>query len=123
MANRPIASMLLVAALSAALLQGSDALVPLYVRDVLDQDPTNSVYIFILSGVGFFVGAAISPRLIHAFGERRVAVCSLLLMAVSIVLFCDDRAGGDPARPISPFRLMNLFFDTQTSAMPCWRPA
>ncbi len=115
MANRPIASMLLVAALSAALLHGQDALIPLYVRDVLDQDPTNSVYIFILSGVGFFVGAAISPRVIHAYGERRVAVCSLLLMAVSIALLGVIELVATPLSYLSPFRLMNIFFDTQIS--------
>jgi MFS family permease len=115
MANRPIASMLLVAALSAALLHGQDALIPLYVRDVLDQDPTNSVYIFILSGVGFFVGAAISPRVIHAYGERRVAVCSLLLMAVSISLLGVIELVATPLSYLSPFRLLNTFFDTQLS--------
>lgn len=115
MANRPVASMLLVAALSAALLQGVTALVPLYVRDVLDADPTNSVYIFVLSGVGFFVGAAFSPRLIERFGERRVAVVSLAMMAISILLLSMIDLVATPLSYISPLRLLNIFFDTNLS--------
>lgn len=115
MANRPIASMLLVGAFAAALLNGVTALVPLFVRDVLHQDPTNSVYIFILSGVGFFVGAAISPKVIGKFGERRVAVSSLLLMAVSIVLLSMIDAVDKPLALISPLRLVHLFSDTHMS--------
>ena len=109
MANRPVASMILVGALSAALLHGVSALIPLYVRDVLDSDPTNSVYIFILSGVGFFVGAFISPKLIHSFGERRVAVWSFVLMAVSLTLFAFISQLATPLAFLSPLRLLNLF--------------
>ena len=115
MANQPIASMLLVGALSASLLQGVTALVPIFVRDVLDQDPTNSVYIFILSGVGFFVGASISPKVIGRFGERRVAVWSLLLMAVSVALFSMIKLLDEPLAVISPLRLVNLFTDADLS--------
>lgn len=115
MANRPVASMLLVAALSAALLHGVSALIPLFVRDVLDQDPTNSVYIFFLSGVGFFVGAALSPKLIRAYGERRVAVWSLLLMAVSITLLGVIELVATPLSYLSPFQLLNIFFDAEIS--------
>jgi len=115
MANRPIASMLLVGALSASLLQGVTALVPIFVRDVLDEDPTNSVYIFILSGVGFFVGASISPKLIRRFGERRVAVWSLVLMAVSVALLSMINVLDGPLAVISPLRLVNLFTDADLS--------
>jgi len=115
MANRPIASMLLVGALSASLLQGVTALVPIFVRDVLVEDPTNSVYIFILSGVGFFVGASISPKLVKRFTERRVAVWSLALMAVSVILFSMIKALDKPLAVISPLRLVNLFTDANLS--------
>lgn len=115
MANRPVASMLLVAALSASLLQGVTALVPLFVKDVLDSDPTNSVYIFFLSGVGFFVGAAFSPKLIRKFGERRVAVTSLLLMAVSVILLAFIEAVAKPLALLNPFQLTNLLDLTDMS--------
>ncbi len=115
MANRPVASMLLVAALSASLLHGVTALVPLFVRDVLDSDPANSVYIFFLSGVGFFVGAAISPRLIRVYGERRVAVVSLVLMATSIILLAFIDAVAKPLSFLNPFQLTNYFDLTDMS--------
>jgi MFS family permease len=115
MANRPVASMMLVAVLSAALLQSVTALIPLFVRDVLDVDPTNSVYVFILSGVGFFVGAAISPMLIKKFGERHVAIWSLVVMAVSFALFSAIDLVDKPLATISPLRLANIFLDADLS--------
>ena len=115
MANRPVASMLLVGALGASLLQGVTALVPIYVRDVLAEDPTNSVYIFILSGVGFFVAAAISPKLIKWLGERRTAFWSLILMAVSVALLSMIKALDQPLAVIRPLRLVNLFTDAKLS--------
>jgi MFS family permease len=115
MANRPVGSMLLVAVLSAALLQSVTALVPLFVRDVLEVDPTNSVYVFILSGAGFFVGAAISPKLIKKFGERHVAIWSLVVMAVSFALFSVIELIDKPLAAVSPLRLANLFLDTNLS--------
>ena len=115
LANQTLASMLLVGALSAALLQGVTALVPIYVRDVLFQDPTNSVYIFILSGAGFFVGASISPKIIRLYGERKVAVWSLLMMSVSVMLLSVIKIVDGPLALISPLQLVNLFTDTDLS--------
>lgn len=115
MAHRSVASMLLVAALSAALLHGVTALLPVFVRDVLDQDPANAVYIFFLSGIGFFVGAAISPKLLRQFGERRMAVASILLMAVSFALFGIIDWIAVPVAFISPLRLANYFLDSNLS--------
>ena len=115
MANRTISSMVLVGALSASLLQGVTALVPIYVRDILHEDPTNSIYIFILSGVGFFVAAACSPNLINRFGERRLAVWSLILMAVSVTLFSMITTLAKPLAIVSPLRLVNLFSDATLS--------
>jgi MFS family permease len=108
-ANRPVASMLLVGALSAALLHGVTTLVPIFVRDVLKADPTNSVYIFFLSGVGFFVGAFIAPSLLARYGERQVAIGSFLLMAVSVILLGFVDAVATPFAFISPLRLLSLF--------------
>ncbi len=111
MANRSIASMLLVGAFSASLLQGVTALIPVFVRDVLDEDPTNSVYIFILSGVAFFVAAAVSPKLIKRFGERKTAFWSLVLMAGSVILLSMIHLVDGPLAVISPLRLVNVFIE------------
>lgn len=56
MAHRPVASMLLVGILCAALFEGLNSLIPVYVREVLHEDPANSIYIFAPAGIGYLVG-------------------------------------------------------------------
>ena len=70
MDHRPVASMLLVGILCAALFEGINSLLPVYVREVLNEDPANSIYIFAPAGIGYLIGAVGGPRLIHRFGER-----------------------------------------------------
>jgi MFS family permease len=114
-ANRPIASMLLVGGLSGALYQGINTLFPVYVREVLHQDPTNSIYIFAPSGVGYLIGAFGSPFFIRWFGERRVAVWSLALMALGMTLLGSIGLVAEPLAVISPLRLVNLISGVQLS--------
>lgn len=111
MANRPVASMLLVGGLSSALYQGINTLFPVYVREVLHADPTNSIYIYAPSGFGYLIGAFGSPYFIRWFGERRVAVWSLGLMALGMVMlgFIDFFAPW--LAVISPLRIVNLVAD------------
>lgn len=111
MANRPVASMLLVGGLSGALYQGINTLFPVYVREVLHADPVNSIYIFAPSGVGFLIGALGSPLFIRWFGERRVAVGSLVLMVIGMMMlgFIDVFAPWLAA--VSPLRIANLVAD------------
>ena len=115
MANRPVASMLLVGGLSAALYQGINTLFPVYVRAVLHQDPTNSIYIFAPSGVGYLIGAFGSPFFIRWFGERRVAIWSLVLMAIGMVLLGMINLVAEPLAVISPLRLVNAVTDAHLS--------
>ena len=58
--------------LCAALFEGINSLLPVYVREVLDENPANSIYIFAPAGIGYLIGAVGGPRLIHRFGERRL---------------------------------------------------
>ncbi len=115
MANRPIASMLLVGGLAGALYQGINTLVPVYVREVLHQDPTNSIYIMAPSGVGYLIGAFGSPFFIRWFGERRVAVWSLVLMAVGMFLLGSIGLVAGPLAAISPLRLVTEITGVQLS--------
>ncbi len=111
MANRPIGSMLLVGGLSTALYQGINTLFPVYVREVLHADPTNSIYIFAPSGVGYLIGAFGSPFFIRWFGERRIAVGSLVLMAAGMVMLGFIQLFAPTLAQISPLRVVNLFVD------------
>lgn len=115
MTNRAVASMLLVGGLAAALYQGINTLFPVYVREVLHQDPTNSIYIFAPSGVGYLIGAFGSPYLIRRFGERHVAVGSLALMAVGMVMLGFIQVFAPALAVISPLRVINDFTDAHLS--------
>jgi MFS family permease len=115
MANRPVASMLLVGGLSGALYQGINTLFPVYVREVLHADPTNSIYIFAPAGVGYLIGAFGSPFFIRWFGERRVAVWSLALMAVGMVLLGFIGFFAPWLADVSPLRIVNLVADPPLS--------
>jgi MFS family permease len=109
MSHRPVASMLLVGILCAALFEGINSLLPVYVREVLDENPANSVYIFAPAGIGYLIGAIGGPRLIHRFGERRLAVISLVIMIVgAFLLGAIDTVAPFFAR-FSPLRLLEPF--------------
>lgn len=111
MANRPIGSMLLVGGLSTALYQGINTLFPVYVRAVLHADPTNSIYIFAPAGIGYLIGAFSSPFFIRWFGERHIAIWSLVLMAIGMVLLGFIGMFATPLAVVSPLRVVNLFTD------------
>jgi MFS family permease len=109
MAHRPVASMLLVGILCAALFEGLNSLLPVYVREVLNEDPANSIYIFAPAGIGYLIGAVGGPRLIHRFGERRLAFISLIFMIVgAFLLGAIDTVAPFFAR-FSPLRILELF--------------
>lgn len=109
MSHRPVASMLLVGILCAALFEGINSLLPVYVREVLNENPANSIYIFAPAGIGYLIGAVGGPRLIHRFGERRLAVISLVIMIVgAFLLGAIDTVAPFFAR-FSPLRLLEPF--------------
>lgn len=109
MAHRPVASMMLVGVLCAALFEGINSLLPVYVREVLDEDPANSIYIFAPAGIGYLIGALGGPRLIRRFGERRLALVAIWIMIVgAFLLGAIDLVAPFFAR-FSPLRLLEPF--------------
>jgi MFS family permease len=109
MSHRAVGSMLLVGILCAALFEGLNSLLPVYVREVLNEDPANSIYIFAPAGIGYLIGAVGGPRLIHRFGERRLAFISLIFMIVgAFLLGTIDFVAPFFAR-FSPLRILELF--------------
>jgi MFS family permease len=115
MAHRPIASMLLVGILCAALFEGINSLLPVYTREVLDEDPANMIYIFAPAGIGYLIGAVGGPRLIHRFGERRLAVYSLVLMITGAFLLGAINAVAPFFAWFSPLRLLEPLFGVELS--------
>ncbi len=115
MAHRPVASILLVGMLSAALFAGINSLLPVYTRDVLNENPANMIYIFAPAGIGYLIGAVGGPRMIFRFGERRLMVYSIILMIGGSFLL----GGIDTVAPffarLSPLRLLEPLFGVQLS--------
>jgi MFS family permease len=114
-AHRPVASIVLVGIFCSALFEGFNSLIPVYVREVLDEDPAKSVYIFAPAAIGYLIGALGGPALIHWIGERKLAIVSIFLMvAGSILLGTIDTVDTFFAR-LSPLRLLEPIFDVQLS--------
>lgn len=82
-----VATMILAGAIVVGLFEAFNTLMPVYIRDVLDANPANAVYIFAPAGIGFAIATVTTPRLIGWLGERRLAIISLVLLTASTVLF------------------------------------
>jgi MFS family permease len=114
-AHRPVASMVLVRIFCAALFEGFNSLIPVYVREVLHEDPANSIYIFAPAGIGYLIGAVGGPWLIHWLGERKLAIVSIFLMAIGSLLLGSIGAVDTFFARFSPLRLLEPFIDLDLS--------
>jgi MFS family permease len=104
--NRAISALILVGAVVVALFEAFNTLVPVYVRDVLEADPTDAIHIFAPAGVGFLVGTFVTPLLIARIGARRLAVLAAAIMSVSMMLFGLIDIVAPALAPFSPLRLV-----------------
>ena len=101
--------MLLVGSIVVALFDGLNTLMPVYVRDVLDANPTATVYILAPGAIGFLAGSALGPWLMDRRGERALGVMSLMLLSLGFVLFGVIELVAPLLAPFSPLRLLGLF--------------
>jgi MFS family permease len=111
--ERGVATMILVGAIVVAMFEAFNTLVPVYVRDVLDADPADSVYIFAPAGIGFLIGTFYAPKLIAKYGERRLTLFALACLSISMVLFGIVEAVAPVLAPFSPLRLLGWLFDIE----------
>ena len=111
--ERGVATMVLVGAIVVALFEAFNTLIPVYVRDVLDADPANSVFIFAPAGVGFLIATFFAPKMIHRYGERRLAMFSLLCLSISMMLFGMVEAIAPVVAPFSPLRIVGWLLDIE----------
>lgn len=111
--ERGVATMIMVGAVVVAMFEAFNTLIPVYVRDVLDADPADAVYIFAPAGIGFLIGTFLSPKLIASMGERRLAMIALVCLSVSMMLFGMVEAVAPILAPFSPLRLIGWLFDTE----------
>ena len=106
--------MILVGSIVVALFDGLNTLMPVYVRDVLGEDPTNAAYILAPGGIGFMVGTALGPWWMNRRGERAVGVMGLAILSLGYVLFGLIDIVAPFLALISPLRLLDLFGFTLT---------
>ncbi len=104
-----VASMVMLGALVVALFEAINALLPVYVRDVLDADPVMSIFIFAPAGFGFLAGTLLTPPLIRLMGERWVAAISFLLIAGGAILLGTIHEVAHVFGPYSPLRIVEPF--------------
>ncbi len=113
--HRPVASMILVGIFCSAMFEGFNSLIPVYVREVLNEDPAKSVYIFAPAAIGYLIGALGGPALIRWLGVRKLAIASIFLMAAgSIMLGAIDAVDAFLA-PFNPMRLLEPIFNVELS--------
>ncbi|MCC7024026.1 MAG: MFS transporter [Thermomicrobiales bacterium] len=106
--NRKVGAMILVGSMVFALFDGLNTLIPVYVRDVLRSDPTNSVYILAPGGIGFLAGSVLGPWLMDRRGERTLAVMAMAILSLGFMLFGLIDLVAPLLAPISPLRLLGL---------------
>jgi MFS family permease len=104
--QRGVATMILVGGIVVAMFEGFNTLIPIYVRDVLDSDPANSVFIFAPAGIGFLLGTLATPTLMGWMGERKLALVALGFLSVSMVLFGAVELVAPYLAPFSPLRIV-----------------
>jgi MFS family permease len=108
LANRKVAAMILVGSIVLGLFDGLNTLMPVYVRDVLHSNPTNTVYILAPGGIGFAVGTVLGPWLMDRRGERALGVMALMVLSLGFVLFGLIDLVWPILAPLSPLRLLGL---------------
>ncbi|MGN6030765.1 MAG: MFS transporter [Thermomicrobiales bacterium] len=104
--HRSTGVVVLAGAVAVSLYEAFATMIPVFVRDVLDSNPTNAIYIFAPAGVAFLAAMLAAPRLIDRFGSRQIAVWSVLLMTISMAAFGLIDVLAPFVAPVSPLRLV-----------------
>ena len=108
-ANRQVGATILVGSMVVALFDGLNTLIPVYLRDVLDTDPTKAAFILAPGGIGFGLGTAIGPWWMNRRGERAVGVMALAILGLGFALFGMIDVVTPLLAPISPLRFLDRF--------------
>jgi MFS family permease len=109
--QRSVATIILAGGIVVAMFEAFNTLMPVYIRDVLDADPANAVYIFAPAGIGFLIGTFATPWLMALIGERRLVLASLAIMCVSTFLFGIVESVAPILAPFSPLRIFEWLLD------------
>jgi EmrB/QacA subfamily drug resistance transporter len=78
----------------------------LYLQNVLHYDPLQTGLRFLPMTLAIVATATIAPRLVAAFGERRLLTVGMLCAAVGLYLLTDVRSGGSYTANVLPGGLL-----------------
>ena len=109
LAHPTLASIILSGAIVAILNDVFESLQPIFVRDTLNTDPANSVYVFAPGLIGTILAVVLSPLLIRWPGERWLINIALFGFAGALVLLGLIRFVGPYLAPFSPLHLLAPF--------------
>jgi MFS family permease len=101
--------MILVGGMVMSMFEAMNTLMPVYVRDTLGANPTNTVYILAPGGIGFLAGTVLGPWFMDHRGERALGVVALAILSLGFALFGLIEVVAPFMAPISPLRLLRLF--------------
>jgi hypothetical protein len=108
MSAQRVATIVLIGAVVVALGETLGSLIPVYVRDVLDADPTYAVFIFAPAGIGYLLGMFTAPWAIEKWGARHFGFAAFFITSVGIMLFGLVELVAPILGPLSPTRLFEL---------------
>ena len=107
--NRAVATMIAAGAIVVSMMEAFNTLIPRYVGVVLEEDPANAVFIFAPAGLGLLIGTLAAPRMIYRWGERTLAVLSVLIMSAGMAALGIVDVLAPFLAPFSPLRILELF--------------
>jgi MFS family permease len=108
LAQPAVTTMVFLAALAGTASIAVQTLAPVYVREVLNEDPANAVYVFAPSALGLLAALFLTPRLIDRLGERSGALLGFSCVGLALLGlgFVGELAG--VVDVANPFRLLAL---------------
>ncbi len=107
--HQAVATMILSGAIVTTLGDVFETLQPVYVRNVLDTDPANTIYVFAPGAIGWGAGSLFAPGLVQRSGERWLVSLALGGFAVGMILFGLIDLVEEILAPLSPLRLLSIF--------------
>ena len=108
-ANPALATVIVSGAIVAVLNDIFESLQPVYVRDELNTDPANAIYVFAPGLVGVIVAVVLSPLLVRWPGERWLIGLSVVCMSIGLVLLGLIQRIDTALAPLNPLGALDRF--------------
>lgn len=108
LAQPAVTTMVFLAVLAGTASIAVQTLAPVYVREVLGEDPAHAVYVFAPSALGLLAALFLTPRLIDRLGERSGALLGFSCVGLALLGLGFVGELADVIDVANPFRLLAL---------------